>query len=95
MPYFNQTNNPEGSAQIDTIGWVVVMFVVAVATITGIALYVSSSSGTRLSRLRAGPEPQAHVGETFVASLYGLRTVGLQGVPPRGGESILSHGQSY
>jgi hypothetical protein len=41
MPYFNQTNSAECSAQIDTIGWMVVMFVVAVATITGIALYVS------------------------------------------------------
>ena len=41
MAYFNETNNPEDTPQIDTIGWVVVMFVVAVTTITGIALYVS------------------------------------------------------
>jgi hypothetical protein len=33
--------------------------------------------------------------ETFVASLYGHRTVGLQGVPPGGGISILSYGELY
>jgi hypothetical protein len=37
----HETSNAECTTQIDTIGWVVVMFVVAVATITGIALYVS------------------------------------------------------
>jgi hypothetical protein len=33
--------------------------------------------------------------ETFVASLYGLRTVILQRVPPCGGVSVLSHGLLY
>jgi hypothetical protein len=33
--------------------------------------------------------------ETFVARLYGLRTVGSQSVLPRGSESILSCGLSY
>jgi hypothetical protein len=33
--------------------------------------------------------------ETFVANLYGLRAVGSQGVPPGGGESILSDRLSY
>jgi hypothetical protein len=43
MAYFHQTNNPERTAQIDTIGWVFVAFVVAVTSITAIALYVSLS----------------------------------------------------
>ena len=43
MAYFHQTNSPERTAQIDTIGWVFVLFVVAVTSITGIALYVSLS----------------------------------------------------
>jgi hypothetical protein len=33
--------------------------------------------------------------ETFVAHLYGLRTVCSQGVLPRGGESVLSYGLFY
>jgi hypothetical protein len=33
--------------------------------------------------------------KTFVASLYGLRTIGLKGVSPGGGESILSDCLSY
>jgi hypothetical protein len=43
MAYFHQTNNPERTAQIDTIGLVFVLFVVAITSITGIALYVSLS----------------------------------------------------
>jgi hypothetical protein len=41
MAYFNRTKNPEGTAQIDTVGWAVVMFVVAATTITAVALYAS------------------------------------------------------
>ena len=33
--------------------------------------------------------------ETFVAGLYGLRTVGFQGVPPGGGVAKLSYCQPY
>jgi hypothetical protein len=43
MAYFHQTNSPEGTAQIDTIGWVFAAFVVAITGITAIALYVSLS----------------------------------------------------
>jgi hypothetical protein len=43
MAYFHQTNTPERTAQIDTIGWVFVAFVVAITSITGIALCVSLS----------------------------------------------------
>ncbi|MGA8611343.1 MAG: hypothetical protein WB760_06445, partial [Xanthobacteraceae bacterium] len=31
-------------------------------------------------------------GETFVASLYGLRAIGCHGVPPGGGVPVLSYG---
>jgi hypothetical protein len=33
--------------------------------------------------------------ETLVAGLYGLRTIGLKGVPSGGGVSILSYGLFY
>ncbi|MGC2079410.1 MAG: hypothetical protein WA728_25995 [Xanthobacteraceae bacterium] len=43
MAYFHQVNGPERTAQIDTVGWVFVLFVVAITSIAGIALYVSLS----------------------------------------------------
>lgn len=39
--------------------------------------------------------PRRPFRETLVAHLYGLRTVGRQGVSPRGGEAILGCGLSY
>jgi hypothetical protein len=41
------------------------------------------------------PAPRRLFGETFVAGLYGFRTIVLERVPPCGGESILSYGLSY
>jgi len=41
--HFHQTNSFERTAQIDTIGWVFVVFVVVITSIAGIALYVSLS----------------------------------------------------
>jgi hypothetical protein len=43
MAYFHQTNSFDRTAQIDTIGWALVVFVIAVTSITAIALYVSLS----------------------------------------------------
>ena len=40
VAYFHETNNPERTAEIDTIGWVFVAFVVAISTITAIGLVV-------------------------------------------------------
>jgi hypothetical protein len=40
VAYFHETNNPERTAEIDTIGWVFVAFVVAITTITAIGLVV-------------------------------------------------------
>ena len=39
VAYFHETNNSERTAQIDTIGWVFVAFVVAVGTIAALAVY--------------------------------------------------------
>jgi hypothetical protein len=43
MAYFHQTNSFDRTAQIDTIGWALVVFIIAVTSITAIALYVSLS----------------------------------------------------
>jgi hypothetical protein len=43
MAYFHETNGPERTAQIDTIGWMFVVFIVAITSITAIALCVSAS----------------------------------------------------
>jgi hypothetical protein len=39
VAYFHETNNPERTAQIDTIGWVFVAFVVAAGAIAALAVY--------------------------------------------------------